>query len=249
MQGKKMRKQQAQANLSEMRDGCRIEIHLNDALSYNSIVELKGMFTERNPQSKKFEQSSTVACCVKSRKVYIILLMPQATLAPDSLTPLEEFQDIEGAGAFFILKRIDTIMKPTCLLQVSQRHLAIATGFLNEPSTLEVYNIFTGKLQKGSPMKGHDDMIDSMRLIRVQSSDVPRHGAAEAKKKSNPYIHYLLTMGRDNQLILWKLFDGRPMSRDHAFELFKYHEEKLKLKEHQEVLDAAELRRSVSFQQ
>ena len=73
--------------------------------------------------------------------------------------------------------------------------------------------------------------------------------AAEAKKKSNPYIHYLLTMGRDNQLILWKLFDGRPMSRDHAFELFKYHEEKLKVKEHQEVLDAAELRHSVSSQQ
>ena len=51
-------------------------MHLNDALSYNSIVELKGMFTERNPSSKKFEQSSTIACCVKSRKVYIILLMP-----------------------------------------------------------------------------------------------------------------------------------------------------------------------------
>jgi len=81
-------------------------------------------------------------------------------------------------------------------------------------------------------MKGHDDMIDSMRLIHVENASATGHGSAEAKKRRNPYIHYLLTMGRDNQLILWKLFDGRPMSRDHAFELFRYHQEKLWVKEH-----------------
>lgn len=43
------------------------------------------------------------------------------------------------------MKVINTDMKPTCLIQISQRHIAVATGFLNDKSAVEIINIYTGK--------------------------------------------------------------------------------------------------------
>lgn len=68
-----------------------------------------------------------------------------------------------GSNKYFILKYISTEMKPTSLIQISQRHIAVATGFLNENSTIEILNIFTG--QQISILEHHEDMIDSMRLV------------------------------------------------------------------------------------
>lgn len=133
---------------------------------------------------------------------------------------------------------IETQLKPTCLVQLSSRHLAIATGFLNEPSSLEVYNIYTGKLQRGSPLKGHSDMIDSMKVVHAGdiTQGIDKHEESQTrvqkKKSRNPYISYLLTVSRDNKMILWKLFNGRPMARDHAFELFRYHEERMRVRDY-----------------
>ena len=67
------------------------------------------------------------------------------------------------SNRYFILKYIPTEMKPTSLIQISQRHIAVATGFLNENSTIEILNIFTG--QQISILEHHEDMIDSMRLV------------------------------------------------------------------------------------
>ena len=44
---------QLKQNLHDRKDGHNIEINLNDAISYNSLVELKNVFTARNPVCKK----------------------------------------------------------------------------------------------------------------------------------------------------------------------------------------------------
>lgn len=54
-------------------------------------------------------------------------------------------------------------MKPTCMLQLSRRHLAVATGFLNEKSKIEIINIFSGQVENS--LEQHSDMIDSMLLL------------------------------------------------------------------------------------
>jgi len=56
-------------------------------------------------------------------------------------------------------------LKPTSLIQISQRQIAIATGFLNDDSCIEIRNIFTGA--KVSDLKGHSDMIDSMAIVDI----------------------------------------------------------------------------------
>ena len=68
-----------------------------------------------------------------------------------------------GSGKYFILRQMQTEMKPTSLIQISQRHIAVATGFLNERSSMEILNVFTG--QQVSVLEHHEDMIDSMRLV------------------------------------------------------------------------------------
>lgn len=75
-----------------------------------------------------------------------------------------------SSGKYFILKIINTEMKPTCLIQISQRHIAVATGFLNDKSAIEVINIFTGN--QTSILQHHDDMIDSMRLVNLNKYNV-----------------------------------------------------------------------------
>jgi hypothetical protein len=51
---------------------------LNDAISYNSLVELKNVFIKGANNNPKFGKgsSSVIACALKSRKVAIIMLMP-----------------------------------------------------------------------------------------------------------------------------------------------------------------------------
>lgn len=63
------------------------------------------------------------------------------------------------------MKVINTDMKPTCLIQISQRHIAVATGFLNDKSAVEIINIYSGR--QTSQLQHHDDMIDSMRLVNL----------------------------------------------------------------------------------
>jgi len=47
-------------------------------------------------------------------------------------------------------------------------------------------------------------MIDSLLKVTFSS---------EKMKTQNPYIQWLLSAGRDRQLILWKLLDGKVLRR------------------------------------
>ena len=55
-----------------------MQIDLNDAISYNSLIELKNVFIKGANSNSKFGKgnSSVIACALKSRKVAIIMLMP-----------------------------------------------------------------------------------------------------------------------------------------------------------------------------
>ncbi len=90
-------------------------------------------------------------------------------------------------------------MKPTCLIQLSPRHVAIAVGSLKENSHIEIHNLNTERIV--SCLKGHKDMIDSM----YKMEEMP-----EAKGK---YTQWFVSASRDRQLIMWKLCDGRVMRR------------------------------------
>ena len=130
-----------------------------------------------------------------------------------------------------MLKTIYTEMKPTSLIQISQKQIAVATGFLNEHSQIEILNIFTGK--RSSLLKHHSDMIDSMNLIDLNRYTQNKKLSLDTKRKNkeettetrraviNPYIKWLVTMGRDNKMVIWKLFDGAVMHHDSAQSLFQ----------------------------
>ena len=88
------------------------EFQLDGAISYNSMVEIEGFL----PKKVEYKESAIIAVALKSQKVHIILITPQIT----------------GATSFRyqILKTLTTEIKPTCLIQLSKRHLAIAVGSL-----------------------------------------------------------------------------------------------------------------------
>ena len=127
-------------------------------------------------------------------------------------------------GKYIILRTIYTELKPTSLLQISQRHIAVATGFLNDFSQIEILNIFTGK--QSSLLKHHSDMIDSMSLLDLSRYTQNKKLSLDNKKRRkdeieemrraeiNPYIRWLVTIGRDHKMVVWKLFDGRVMHTD-----------------------------------
>ena len=87
---------------------------------------------------------------------------------------------------------------------MSDKHIAIATGFLNEPSCIEIQNIFTG--QKTSTLRYHRDMIDCLWNLEI--------------KGHNPYVRFLVSVSRDNKMIIWKIFNGKTMHTDLALPLF-----------------------------
>lgn len=53
-------------------------------------------------------------------------------------------------------------------------------------------------------MSGHRDMVDSMLKVNFPP---------EKLKIGNPYINYFVSAGRDRQILLWKLYDGKAMYR------------------------------------
>ena len=61
--------------------GAVIYIDLNDAISYNSVVELKNIWSRANPSYNKLrlDETALIACALKSRKIYIIMLIPNGS--------------------------------------------------------------------------------------------------------------------------------------------------------------------------
>lgn len=129
-------------------------------------------------------------------------------------------------SSYFILKTIYTDMKPTCMVQLSRRHLAVATGFLNDKSKVEIINLFSGQIENS--LEHHSDMIDSILLLdlskytqaKIRCFGSERHSKLKRDlldnrfEYLNPFVRWLVTIGRDNKIVIWKLFDGRVMYRD-----------------------------------
>ena len=98
-----------------------IQIDLNDAISYNSLIELKGVIDNKIGE----RDAALIAVALKSRKVLIIMILP-------SLNNQEDDQKDQESNRYFILNKFTIEQKPTCLLQISRKFLAVATGFLKE---------------------------------------------------------------------------------------------------------------------
>lgn len=48
-------------------------------------------------------------------------------------------------------------------------------------------------------------MIDSMLKLEF---------SCDKTKSNNPYINWLISASRDRTIVLWKLFEGKPMKRE-----------------------------------
>lgn len=85
-----------------------------------------------------------------------------------------------------------------------------------------------------SKLEHHEDMIDSMKLVdlnkysqgRLKTYDSERmaklkkEGIDPKIKSVNPFIKWLISIGRDHKIVLWKLFNGKLMHTDHAISLY-----------------------------
>ena len=105
-------------------------------------------------------------------------------------------------GTYQLIKTLKTEMKPTCLIQLSSKHLAIAVGSLKENSNIEIHDM--NKIKIVSHLRQHTDMIDSLMKLELPP---------EKTRIKNPYITWLLSASRDRSILLWKLIDGRIMKR------------------------------------
>jgi len=159
------------------------QIELPGAISYNSMVEVNNLL----PTKGDYIDTSVIACALKTHQVNLILLCPTQVLKE------KQYQ---------IIKTFSTEMKPTCLIQLSQRHLAVAVGSLKENSNIEIHDIVSGKCV--STLKHHSDMIDSLLKLDLSS---------KAYKVKNPYVQWVLSASRDRRIVLWKLLDGKPLSK------------------------------------
>ena len=92
-------------------------------------------------------------------------------------------------------------MKPTCMIQLNSKQLAIAVGQMRKESIIEIHDMNKGKIV--SSLKRHKDMIDSMLKLQIPLT----------QPQGNPYVSWFVSAGRDQMLVLWKLIDGKPMRR------------------------------------
>jgi hypothetical protein len=136
-------------------------------------------------------------------------------------------------GKYMIVQKLTTELKPTCMIQVQRRYLAVASGFLNEKSRIDVVCMFSGRVH--SKLEGHQDIIDSLRLVglnkytqgQMRAFDCTEYEKQKAQGTApripiiNPFISWLVSISRDNTMIVWKLFDGKPMYTDLALPIYR----------------------------
>lgn len=135
------------------------------------------------PRQGDYADTAMIAVALKSNKVNLITLMP-------------------NASAWEQIQTINLNEKPTCLIQLSCRHLAVAVGSLKEKSVIQIYDMHTQKLT--SKLEHHTDMIDSM----IQVHFLPNN-----TKSKNNQIQWLLSASRDHRIVLWKLLAGMLMTK------------------------------------
>jgi hypothetical protein len=73
-----------------------IDIDLEQAMSYNSLIELTGVLPEN---AETFQDTSLIACALKSQKVHLIMLSPQSSCASGQT---------QGQGSYQILRTLMT---------------------------------------------------------------------------------------------------------------------------------------------
>lgn len=67
-----------QQSAPDKSQGHVIQINMNDAISYNSMIELKNVFDPKSSYHSKFtKETALIACALKSRKIVIIMLIPE----------------------------------------------------------------------------------------------------------------------------------------------------------------------------
>lgn len=88
------------------------------------------------------------------------------------------------------------------MIQLTNKHLAIAVGSLKEDSYIEVHDM--NKPTILSRLKTHKDMIDSMLKLEFLPEKI---------KTANPYIVWFLSASRDRNIIMWKVIDGKIVRR------------------------------------
>jgi hypothetical protein len=94
-----------------------MDFQLSGAISYNSVVELGDSL----PESEDFNDMCMIAVGLKNHVIEIIAIAP-------------------SRGQYERVKQFSTAQKPTCLVQLSSRHLAVAVGAMHEPSSIEVHD-------------------------------------------------------------------------------------------------------------
>lgn len=99
--------------------GHLIQINLNDAISYNSLIELRNIYTNKKTRFN-VDDTALIAVALKSAKIYIIMIAPNAPEQPEAKKP-PSFNDFskenhQENSSFFILQKIQLEMKPTCMI-------------------------------------------------------------------------------------------------------------------------------------
>eukprot|EP00347_Sterkiella_histriomuscorum_P021612 403333373 len=136
------------------------------------------------PKRSTYEDTAIIACALKNQRINLILLMP-------------------NTGTYQLIKTLKTQQKPTCLIQLTPKHIAIAVGQLKESSTIEIHDVNKNKMT--CQLRFHKDMIDSMLKLEFPS---------EKLKSKNQYVTWFLSASRDRQIVLWKIIDGKVMRRN-----------------------------------
>ena len=136
-------------------------------------------------------EAAVIAVALKNLKVHLIMLhMPTSNSVSQKKCQYQ------------ILRTLNTSVKPTCLIQLDRRHLAIAVGSLKEESNIEIHDIQTNVVT--AVLKHHTDMIDSLLKYEFPIKIV---------KGRNAHIVWFLSASRDRHITLWKLIDGKVMKK------------------------------------
>ena len=163
-----------------------MEINLDSGIAYNSTIELTNLL----PSDKVgvLQETAAIACALKSLIIHIILI-----------DPVENY--------YKIFKTLKISQKPSSMVELNGRLLAVGIGSLQSPSHIEIWSYVYGT--KMGVINAHEDMIDSMLLLDTGFESVIRpYLKNDASTKAPLYQSTLLTSGRDKKLKIFKIYPG-----------------------------------------
>lgn len=78
----------------------------------------------------------------------------------------------------------------------------MAVGSLREKSHVEIHDINTASVT--AVLRHHTDMIDSLLKFEFPH---------KVSRNKNEHVQWLVSAGRDRKVVLWKLIDGKVMTK------------------------------------